>query len=257
MKYSLLTAITLLTLSLSCKKTDTQIETKSDCPISGTYLNKTVLDQCPGKMPVDVPYYALELSFNSSDSVAISNGVEKYKLPFKSAEGDCGFKIDSATQFGDMYFTVTGDSILQLHDSAWTKVNNFSTFAKINNPTRENWDFENYLNECAIAGNYMITKKDGKSSPVYFLPNGQITGIKPYLAYTVCYAGDCLEETEIPSRLIELSDDKGGIQLFAYTMTEDRSSVKFYKVGEVKPDIKGERTIGELAFELSKDLSTQ
>ena len=127
MKYILISPLMMAALFFSCSKSDMTSKGTTSCTLSGTYLNSTVLDQCPAKMPVDVPYYALELSFASNDSVDISNGVEKYKLPYSKTEEKCTFKIDSATQFGAMYFTALGDSTIQLYDSAWTKVNNFSS----------------------------------------------------------------------------------------------------------------------------------
>lgn len=249
MKYLLYASIFFLPIFISCKNADTESESKA-CNLSGKYFNRTVLDQCPAKMPADIPYYALELTFKSNDSVDISNGVEKYRLPIVKGEKDCQFKIVNATQFGDMIFEVKGDSLLQLFDTAWTKVGTTSSFLRSYSTSRENWSFENYLNNCAIAGSYTITSADGKSSPVYFLPNGQVSGIKPYLSYELCYAGDCLEETETSSTLIEFMDDKGGKVLFAYKKPEGQSSIQFFSIGEPKSDVKGERTIGALAFEV-------
>lgn len=247
-------SIVFLLIFISCGKTTSGKESSS-CNLSGKFFNRTILDQCPAKMPVDIPYYALELSFKSKDSVDISNGIEKYRLPILRTEKDCQFKIVNATQFGDMIFEVKADTMLQLYDTAWTKVGSTSSFVRSANPAHANWSFENYLNNCSVAGSYMVKGSDGQSRPVYFLPNGQVTGIKPYLSYELCYAGDCLEETENPSQLIEFIDDKGGKVLFAYKKPEGQSIFQFFSIGEPKPDVKGERSIGALAFELTTGIS--
>jgi hypothetical protein len=254
MKYLLYQTIFFFLIIISCKNVETAGGSNS-CNLTGRFFNMTVLDQCPSKMPVDVPYYALELIFRTKDSVDISNGIEKYRLPVAKGKGDCQFKILNATQFGDMLFEVKGDSLLLLYDTAWTKVVSTSSFVKLSNSAREDWSFENYLNNCAIAGSYTITSADGKSSPVYFLPNGQVSGIKPYLSYELCYAGDCLEETETPTPLIEFMDDKGERVLFAYKKPEGQSSIQFFNIGEPKPDVKGGRSIEALAFELKQGVS--
>lgn len=204
-------------------------------------------------MPADIPFYALELSFDDNDSVDINNGVEKYRLPFVKADGECTFMITGATQFGDMKFMVN-DSTLTLLDSAWTKNTNASTFSRNNEDAKSNWTMENFINECVIAGTYTIKGKDGRPTPVYFLPNGQVTGVKPYLSYEICYAGDCLEETEVPSQMIEFTNDKAEKELFVIRMPNGKRQVQFFKVGPAKPDIKGERSIGELAFELTSEM---
>src|SRR5688572_10458580 len=256
MKYILLFSLFIIILFSRCKNADSIARAKS-CALEGRFINRTVLDQCPKKMPVDIPYYALEMTFDSTDTVDISNGIEKFRLPYVTAGKDCRFKIVNATRFGDMLFEVSNDTLIHLFDSAWTKVESFSSFVKEGNPVRQDWNFENYMNTCAMAGTYMMKAADGTSSPVYFLPNGQVSGIKPYLSYTVCYAGDCLEETETPANLIEFTDDRGGTTLFAYKKPEDLSSVQFYKLAEPMPDIKGERAIGALAFELKTGLSQE
>ena len=223
----------------------------SSCELSGKYLNKNILDKCPDPMPVDIPYYALELSFKGSDTVEIVNGIEKYHLPFEKTDKKCTYKIAGASQFGEMYFTVFGDSTIELLDTAWTKVNTGTTFQKTRSATKADWGFENFFNECVIAGTYSFTKTDGQRIPVYFLQHGQVSGLKPYLSYTLCYAGDCLEETSEKTTLIEFFTDKGQKELFALKMPEGKSRIQFYKIGDPIPDQKGGRAIGDLAFEIT------
>lgn len=223
----------------------------SSCSLSGRYLNRTILDKCPGTLPVDIPHYALELSFKGNDTVEVSNGIEKFRLPFEKTDKKCEYKILGASQFGEMYFSVIGDSTVYLLDSAWTKVSSESVFQKTNNQTKANWGFENFINECIIAGTYSFTTKDKQTVPVYFLQNGQVSGLRPYLSYSLCYAGDCLEETAEPSTLIEFFTDKGQRELFALKMPDGKSKIQFYKIGDPLPDTKGGRSIGDLVFEIT------
>src|SRR5688572_23325400 len=137
----------------ACQKSTSHIVSGS-CAISGRYINSTVLNNCPDTIPGFGPFYALELTFDDNDSVAIDNGVEKARLPFSSADENCQFKITGATQFGDMYFRAEGDSVLQLYDSAWTKLGSASLFEKVRSENRSNWNFDNFYNECFITGSY-------------------------------------------------------------------------------------------------------
>ena len=71
-----------------------------------------------------------------------------------------------------------------------------------------------------------------------FLPNGQLNGMKPFLGYVLCYAGDCLEETEPASRTIDLIDEKGQKQTFAFKSIEGKMAIELYSIGPPIPDMK-------------------
>jgi hypothetical protein len=239
-------------LSAGCKEASSGRSDSPVCNLSGRFFNRTVLDNCLTQTPSDIPYYALELAFDGSDSVFVFNGIEKYKLPYVPSGEKCKYIIKGATQSGDMAFQLAGDSTIQLTDSAWTDVVRASIFAKTINENRVDWDFDNFYNECVIAGSYMYHKVGEKASQAYLLPNGQVTGIKPFLSFSLCYAGDCLEETLEQSRLIEFTDDRGERHLFSFKMPEGKSRIEFFSIGDPKPDIKGERSIGPLSFELKE-----
>lgn len=254
MTYKLPILFLFCTIFISCKNSAIIPDSKS-CVLSGTYFNQTVLSDCTDSLPGLAPYFALEISFVERDSVDLNTGVEHVRLGYSQhGEKDCDYKISGATQFGDMYFTAEGDSVLHLTDSAWTKVNGASLFQRERNESRSNWEFDNYYNECFIAGTYKMTKPEPRPNPIYFLPNGQVTGIKPYLAFSLCYAGDCLEETAEPSNIIEMTTDRGTRELFVIKTNDDHSVIHFYKVGEPIQDIKGQRSIGDLAFELKSEM---
>ncbi len=252
MKYFLLLIIVSSLSILSCKPGDPAAATAAsgDCKVSGRYFNRTVLDKCPGTLPVDIPNYALQLDFSGSDSVIIRNGIEHYVLPYVPTGNDCEFKIIGATQFGDMVFSVNGDSTLMLVDSAWTNVDGMSTFRHAATPNRNEWDYENFLNECVIAGTYIMDQKQGAPSRVIFLPNGQVEGLNSFLAYKLCVAGDCLEETEPAALTIDFTTRKGDIETYVVKMPDGHKLLQFYSIGAPIADQKGGRPVGALAFEV-------
>jgi len=74
--------------------------------------------------------------------------------------------------------------------------------------------------------------------------------MKPFVGYAICYAGDCVGETEPPSKTIELIDNQGKVQTFSFKNVEGKMAIELYEIGEAKPDVKGERPIGKLKYEL-------
>ena len=217
---------------------------------TGRFVNTTVLDRCPQAMPSDTPVFCFELNFKGLDSIDVDNGFEKYSLPYHATEDGCRFTIAGASLFGNMDFVIGSDSTLELIDTAWTKLKTFTTFKKTGNPEKASWRFEEYLNDCVIAGEYAMFK-NGDLIPgvVTFMPNGQVNGMKPFLSYAICYAGDCLEETDPPSRTIDLMDQKGDIQTFSFKTVEGKMAIELYSIGAPIPDIKGGRSVGPMVYE--------
>jgi hypothetical protein len=224
----------------------------ADCLVpSGRYINTTVLDQCGKSMPSDIPHFCFEFNFKRSGSVDVDNGFEKFSLPY-TAEGDgCRFKISGASLFGDMYFVLNADSSLQLIDTSWTKISSFSVFKKIKGPDGSDMSFEYYLNDCLVTGEYAVFKNGNLSThQVTFMPNGQMNGLKPFLGYAICYAGDCLEETDPAARTIDLIDEKGDKETFVFKNVEGKMAIELYSIGPPIPDMKGGRSIGPMIYEL-------
>src|SRR6187431_286667 len=227
------------------------MKTSSTCAVpTGRFVNTTVLDRCPKSMPADTPTFCFELNFKGKDSIDVDNGFEKYSLPYRATEDGCRFTIAGASLFGDMDFIIESDSSLQLIDTSWTKLKTFTTFKKTGNPEKATWKFEQYLNECIIAGEYAMFK-NGELVPgvVTFLSNGQVNRLQPFIAYEICYAGDCLGETSPPANTINLIDDKGGIETYVFKIVEPKMQIELYSIGAPIPDIKGERPIGPLVYD--------
>jgi hypothetical protein len=253
MKLQLLFSLIIMAGIISCKPGSTTTETASSkCIVpSGRYINSTVLKDCPGKMPYDIPSYSYEMTFNGKDSVTIDNGFENYTLPFTATANPCEFVIPKATAEGDLLFRVISDSTFELVDTAWTKVPSASFYSKVNTGTQQSWGFKEFLNQCIIAGDYAFFI-DGKLQPnqASLFINGQVNGMKPFIGYALCYAGDCVGETEPPSRIIELIDNQGKVQTFSFKNIEGKMAIELYEIGEGNPEIKGERPIGKLKYEL-------
>lgn len=239
-----------LCLFMACKPSGTT--DKSCPPASGHYVNQTVLNNCRDKMPYDTPSFSYELTF-SKDSVHVDNGFENYDLPVVADTG-CIYKIIGATSLGDMAFKVLSDSSIQLMDTEWTKTAEASIFQKVTRADQQQWGFTELLNECKIAGEYAFFKEgELQTGKVTVLPNGQLNGMKPFIGYTLCYAGDCIGETEPPSPTITLTDDRGNMQTFAFKTVEGKMAIEFYSIADPLPDIKGERPIGKMIYELRSE----
>ncbi|MEP6795580.1 MAG: hypothetical protein ABJB16_14725 [Saprospiraceae bacterium] len=244
-------AIGIILFLSSCKSVVSPVETKSSCVLEGKYLNYTVLEHCPDILPGQVPNFALEIDFKHKDTINLYNGFERFRMAYTGPTDSCTYTIKDATQFGDMKFRLQGDTIIQLFDSAWTQLKTTTIFRRIDDS--KPWGFANYLNECVLVGTWNLIKEGaGKDHKVIFLRNGQVDGMKPYLAYEICYAGDCLEETEPFSNTISLLDDRNQYTTFSFVITPGRRTIKFYSIGAPVKDQKGGRKIGALAFELQQ-----
>jgi len=220
-------------------------------PPKGRYANTTILDKCGQTMPSDIPHFCFEFNFNRPGTVDVDNGFEKFNLPYIATEEGCRYKIQGASLFGDMDFLVDSDSSIQLIDTAWTKLNTFTTFKRRITADSSSLSFEYQLNDCILAGEYALFKQGNlQSGLVTLMANGQMNGLKPYLGYTICYAGDCLEDTEPPANTIDFIDDKGNRETFVFKAIKGKMAIELYSIGPPIPDIKGGRTIGPMVYEL-------
>ena len=229
-------------LLLSCKPKETAVQ----CLPSGYFINQTVLDQCPDRMPGDVPHYAFELRFSGTEYIQIDNGFENFNLPYAKAESNCQFTIPKATLFGDMIFTLEGDSVLTLYDSAWTKVEMPSKFFRVDSVNLDKINFHSKMNACLLAGKYSL---NGQTN-VEILPDGRISGLDQFNRYAICYAGDCLEDTDPPARTLTLTNVAGQSESFVFQRSANADTLQFLRIGPEIPDQKGGRAIGEIAYAL-------
>lgn len=223
--------------------------------ISGRYINRTFLEQLPGRIPGTIPVYCLEINFSGNDSTEIFNGFEEYKLAYRT-ENENGV-FEKAMQGNDLHFTVTENGDILLFDSAWTGIKERSVFTKVNEDEYSRihkWVIEKYLNEKMLAGNYILSDKSKSSGDKIILTSdGKVTGLRDYTAYTICFSGDCTEETKPVSNTVNFNNDRGTLTTYSFEYDNGKNSVIFRKIAEPDPGIKGEREIRETAFELVKE----
>ena len=230
-------------LFLSCNKT------KDDTPVlSGKFVNQTYLQQIPDSIPGLVSAYCYEMNFISSDSVKILYGFEDATLGYKR-EGS-HYVLLNALQNNDIPFEINENGTITLADSSWNASHENSVFSK-STISGNDWDFANYLNQRMIAGEYNLLKKDQTvSQKVEFHPNGTVTGLENFTSYIVCYSGDCVQETYPVANNITFTNDKKETFVYAFNLERKNKILKIYNVENPVPDIKGQRAIKELAFEL-------
>lgn len=223
--------------------------------ISGRYVNRTFLGQLPGRIPGTIPVYCLEINFSGNDSAEIFNGFEEYKLAYRTENENNVF--EKAMQGNDLHFTVNETGDILLFDSAWTGINGSSVFRKINEDqynSGDKWVIEKYLNEKMLAGNYILSDKSKSSGDKIILSSdGKVNGLRDYTAYKICFSGDCTEETKPVSNTVNFNNERGTLTTYSFEYDNEKNSVIFRKIADPDPEIKGEREIGEIAFELVKE----
>lgn len=222
--------------------------------ISGRYINRTFLEQLPEKIPGTIPFYCLEIVFTGKDSAEIYNGFEEFKLAYRKEDQDHVFM--KAMQGNDLHFIITDKGDILLIDSARTGLKINSEFRRVSEEEYGNshkWVFEKFLNEKMLAGNYILSDKSKSSGEkVVLTSDGKVTGLRDYSAYSICCSGDCTEETFPVSNTITFTNDNGSVTVYSFTYNSENNSVLFRTLSEPVSDIKGEREIKDIAFELIK-----
>lgn len=230
----------------ACKNSNTE---KEDL-LTGKFVNQTFLQQIPDSIPGIVSAYCYEMDFISGDSVRILYGFEEATLAYKKKGSH--FEIVKAMQDKDLAFKVNDDGTLTMSDSSWNRSHKNSVFTKSEN-TAAGWNFEEYLNKKMIADAYTIFKNDKPTSQkVTFEANGKVTGLDNFTSYNICYSGDCVGETYPVSNSVTLVDENKVETVFAFVISQKTRTLKINRIEEPIPDIKGERAVKELMYDLRK-----
>lgn len=244
-KYSIILAVFLL--SCGGKKTASE-----PAKPNGHYINETFLNQIVEKFPSDIPMYCTALTFNSSDSALMANGIENAYLKFEKTDG--GYQFIQAFWDGNamqnLKFKVDNDSIIYLEDSIYTNRNQLSRFVRVNPSTT----FEKTLNESTVAGKYKFFKLDkNMETEVVLHADGKVENFENFTKYEVCYAGDCVQETDVPARIIYFYNDPKALTCMVWNWKNDKKKhLELYAVEASNPDEKGNRRILEKIYELEK-----
>lgn len=219
--------------------------------LSGKFVNDTFLRQTADSIPGLIPVYCYELNFISKDSVDILYGFEQSRLAYKK-DGK-NYLLVHALQDKDMSFTVNTDKTITLVDSAWNGVTRNSTFKESTLSTEQKWDFENHLNQLMIAGAYSLFKGNKQSDEkVTFSLDGSVTGLENFKRYNLCYSGDCVGEIYPISNSITFSNEKKEVFTYAFKTDKSKKTLSIYQIEGPVKDIKGERAIKDLAFDLRR-----
>lgn len=219
--------------------------------LSGKFVNETFLKQTSDSIPGLIPVYCYELNFTSKDSVEILYGFEQSRLAYKK-DGK-KYLLVHALQDKNMSFTVNADKTITLVDSAWNGVTRNSVFEESTLSKEQKWDFENHLNQQMIAGEYSLFKGNKKSDQkVTFNADGSVTGLEKFKRYNLCYSGDCVGEIYPISNSITFSNEKKEVFTYAFKTDKSKKTLGIYQIEGPVKDIKGERAIKELAFDLRR-----
>jgi hypothetical protein len=66
----------------------------------------------------------------------------------------------------------------------------------------------------------------------------------------LCYAGDCVGKLNPLPGLLNSSIETARTEAFSFKNVEGKMAIEIYSIGEGNPEIKGERPIGKLKYEL-------
>lgn len=218
----------------------------------GHYINQTFVQQVTEKFPSEIPMYCTELTFNATDSALMGNGIENAYLRFEKNGNDYQFiqAFWDGQAMRNLKFKFENDSVMFLEDSSYTKQNQASKFVRINTAT----SFEKIVNESTVAGKYNLYKLDKNlDTEVVLHSDGRVENFENFTHYEVCYAGDCVQETSVPARIIYFYNDPKAMTCMVWNWKDGKKKqLELYRIEAPNPEIKGERRILEKIYELVK-----
>ena len=239
---------TIISLLWACGDSKKESQTTG---LSGRFVNQTFLEAIPDSIPGLVPAYCYELNFISPDSVEILYGFEEAKHGYRKSGKD--YILIKAMQDKDMPFRVNKDQTISLIDSAWTSAKSTSNFKKSINTGKRKWDFETYLNQQMIAGEYMLYKNEQPTGQkVVFMSDGTTSGIGDFNTYSICYSGDCVGEIYPISNNLTLTSKKQESVTYAFVKDKKSNKLSIRNIEAPIKDMKGERAIKEEVYDLRK-----
>lgn len=233
---------------MSCASSDNEDADKNSAP-KGVFVNQSLLNQLRIGIPGSSAFYCTLVDFYSADSARIENGIEVFNLAYKK-EGDHYLLLEASNK-GNMPFVLNENGSLTLIDTAWTELKVPSEFKNVSDSAHKN--FEYVLNQLLIAGKYNAASKNVLlRDEVLFSADGKVSGISDYSSYSICYNGDCVGMSMPASNIISFQNSNGAGEDFAFTFDAKNHSLKIYQLAAPSDDIKGEREIEKLLFDLIK-----
>jgi hypothetical protein len=218
-------------------------------PLSGHYVNQTFLGTAIDSVPGLINTYCYEMDFVGPDSVKIFYGFEEATLSYEKSGNK--YAVKKALQDKDLMFSIDDTDKLVLEDSSWKQNNENSTFIKLASTARGQWQFPALLNARMVAGSYeMFEKNKPTGQKVIFDKNGTVTGLRDFTSYELCFSGDCVGEVHPISNNITLSSATNSGSTYAFQFNRVKRILNIYNIEAPIKDIKGERGIKDIAFEL-------
>lgn len=220
----------------------------AEVALRGHYINQSFLDVVEDSIPGLINTYCFELNFLSDDSVKVFYGFEEATLTYTKSGKK--YAIKKAFQDKDLLFSVDESKKLILEDSVWKQSNENSLFDKVASPSSGQWVFPSVLNEKMIAGSYEIYEK-GKATgkKVSFSAEGKVTGIGDFKSFELCFSGDCVGEVHPVSNNITFRSEAANA-VYAFQFNSAKKILNIYNIEAPIKDIKGERGIKDIAYEL-------
>ncbi|SKB57806.1 hypothetical protein [Dyadobacter psychrophilus] len=219
-----------------------------EAALRGHYINQSFLDVVEDSIPGLINTYCYELDFVGDDSVKIFYGFEEAMLSY--AKSGKKYAIKKALQDKDLLFSIDESKKLILEDSTWKQSNENSSFAKVASPSGAKWIFPTVLNEKMLAGSYEIFEK-GKATgkKVSFSAEGKVTGIGDFESFELCFSGDCVGEVHPILNNLTLHSETANA-VYAFQFNPAKKILSIYNIEAPIKDIKGERGIKDIAYEL-------
>ncbi|MEO5581806.1 MAG: hypothetical protein ABIR66_03880 [Saprospiraceae bacterium] len=228
-------------LITGCKHSIPSIEPLKNKTFLGNYINQSYLDAIRDSIAGTIPFYCSSITFKSADTVEIDNGIESFTLAFTVYGDTCTLisAYNTASGLKNLYCLYINDSVITLLDTGFTMKMIPSHFIQTNSFSP---NFPIALNKITIAGKYQDAKAINSNSIIEFTQVGKIIGLKEFINYKICYAGDCLSEPIEPANILLLSS-KNTSEVFSWDFDKSTSILHIYSLSKPSKDIKGERKV--------------
>lgn len=238
--------IILLIILYGCREND-------NVSLKGHWANTTLVQQIKDYLPgYSGDWIYSEIIFDGVDSALVRNGFESpYKVSFKKE--DLGYVLEITPDRKDLnvYFILHEGRLVVVDPGSHNKI--FPVvFTQVDTMVNEKDEFTAYLNRNVIAGEYILLQNN---QPVRFTEKGDVIGLPGYRNYEICYSGDCMCEIDTYNVISLIRDSpETGFDYFAWERDTVEGRLLIYRLSPPVPDIKGERMVTGIQFELKEAL---
>jgi len=239
---------TLLISISSCKQ---HKQEKYQSIPAGNFLNISFLEEMENHLPGEINHYCTEIILNSSDSAEFSNGFETFFLRMERRMDTLIFldAFQSEGKLRNLKAVVKNQNEITVYDEVWTGKKEPTKFGKLDFDSNEKWKFSQALNKKLLIGEYTVLNvSKADTIVVEFKEDGSIKGWDNFTEFEICFAGDCLGESKEPGNLLYLHNLRGEVDAYLMNQLKQEGVIELFRLGNMRPEIKGEREKGELCF---------